>query len=302
MIGFAVPAMAAGGEESSRYHWTWFSGLYHALEESGAFERMPFFTKHHAAFGHIGQSWFEAICFLYLTIAIMLALAWLACRRLERFPRGLQNVAEWTAEAMRSMTVSIIGPHGARYTPYIGTVFLFILLMNLWGIVPGGLPPTSTLSSTLALGVATFLYVQFVAIRELGVGMWLLHLGNWIPTKRTIHKIVQFCSLTWILFVLHVIGELVKPVTLSFRLFANIYGKEQIIGGILSLPGLGLKLGFFPVYFVLLVLAVVVSIVQAFLFSALTAVYISVFVSHEEEGHVEEGHSGVPISAKEVAS
>jgi F-type H+-transporting ATPase subunit a len=143
-------------------------------------------------------------------------------------------------------------------------------------------PATSRLDTTLALGTVTILFVHGVAIKENGLLGYLAHLGNWIPTKSAGGKILQFVLLTPLMFVIHSIGEMVKPITLSFRLFVNMNAKEQIIIGLLKQG-----LAFFPMYFILLLLALVVSIIQAFLFTTLTGVYISLFMPHEE-GHGEE--------------
>lgn len=108
-----------------------------------------------------------------LVALLMVAFALLAKRSLQRIPRGLslQNVGEFIVEAVNAnLTVGIIGPGGERYTPLVGTVFLYILLANLWGLIPGFHSPTSNLSLTLALGVIVFIYVQYEGVRQNGVG------------------------------------------------------------------------------------------------------------------------------------
>ncbi|MCW3055798.1 MAG: synthase subcomplex subunit, partial [Chthonomonadales bacterium] len=97
--------------------------------------------------------------------AILVGFALIARSKKDAVPRGLQNFAEQVVESLNAFTVGIIGHGGERYTPLVGSVFLYILLSNLIGIIPGLHSPTANLSTTLALGVIVFLYVQYEGIR-----------------------------------------------------------------------------------------------------------------------------------------
>ena len=127
----------------------------------------------------------------------------------------------------------IIGPGGERHTPFIATLFLFILLNNLIGMVPGALAPTSSLNTTIALALITFAYVQIEGVRAHGVVGRLKHFMG--PTP----------ALAPLMFPIEIIGELARPLSLSIRLFGNIFGEEQVI---FILAGLAyFILGFFPI-------------------------------------------------------
>src|SRR5579871_2789201 len=163
-----------------------------------------------------------------LVIVLMLAFAVLARRRLETVPRGLQNWAEYAVEQLNGFTVGIIGEGGEKYTPLIGTVFLYIFLMNLIGIIPGFHSPTANITITLALGVVVFLYSEYVGIRNRGlVGHFKHFMGP---------KLGNFPWLFPLMLPVELISTYVRPLTLAIRLFGNIFGEDVIIG---VLAGLG---------------------------------------------------------------
>ncbi len=222
---------------------------------------------------------------------LMIGFALFARRSLQRIPRGLslQNVGEYIVESMNGFTTGIIGPGGEKYTPLVGTIFLYILLSNLWGLLPGFHSPTANLSLTLALGVIVFVYVQYEGMRQNGVGGHLKHFAGPMP------------MLAPLMFPIELISELVKPFTLAIRLFGNIFGEDVII---IVLTGLALQLtgstlfGLFPVQFPVLLLSLLTAGVQALVFSMLTCIYISLVSHHEhegphgEEGAIDDGHHG----------
>ena len=208
---------------------------------------------------------------------VMIALAILAQRTLKRIPRGLgvENFGEYIVESMNTFTTGIIGPGGERYTPLVGTIFIYILASNLWGLIPGFHSPTSNLSITLALGVIVFVYVQYEGVRQNGLGGHLKHFAGPIP------------AMSPFMFFIEVISEIVKPFTLAIRLFGNIFGEDVIIivltGLLLQLSG-NMFLGILPLQFPILLLALLTAVVQALVFSMLTCIYISLVSHHEHEG------------------
>src|SRR5207248_2795319 len=127
------------------------------------------------------------------------------------------NFGEWIVEVMVHFTRGIIGPGGEKYVPLIGTIFFFIFVGNLFGQVPYLMSPTANLSTTLALGLIVFVYVQYIGIRSNGIGGYLKHfMGPMLPVAP-------------LLFPIEVISELVKPFTLAMRLFGNIFGEDTVI-------------------------------------------------------------------------
>ncbi len=231
----------------------------------------------------------DPIFSLTMALAIALLFVFLSKQLDARKPGRLQMAVEMIFGGLYSLFETIIGSTARRYTPYLGSLFIFILVNNLFGIVPLGHAATSSFANTtFALGGLTFLYVQFIALKENGIGGWLHHLAG------SPHTTLDWC-LTPLFFPLHVIGELIKPLSLSLRLFGNIFGEDTLVatmvllgagisyslsGGMELIPGLPLQ---FPFYF----LGLLSSTIQALVFTLLSTVYIALWLPH---GHAEEAH------------
>jgi len=226
---------------------------------------------------NFGQFWFDAIGFSILSAAVLIVGAFLATRDYRRIPRGLQNLFEWAVGLLRGLIHGFIPPPlGDRYVPYLGTVFLFIFVMNLMGIIPGFRSPTMTLSTTAALGITTFFMVQGFAIRAVGIWKYLRHFMG------------EALWLAPLMFAVEVIGELARPMSLSLRLYGNIFGEDNVIEQLMTLGG------WVPVQLPMLLFAIFTSFLQAFIFTTLSTIYIAQKVVHEggpEAGH-ESAHSG----------
>jgi F-type H+-transporting ATPase subunit a len=210
---------------------------------------------------------------------IMVAFALAARRKLEAVPKGFQNFAEWIAESLNRFTVGIIGEGGEKYTPLVGTIFLYIFLMNMLSVVPGFHAPTANLSTTLALGVVVFVYVQYQGIRNNGLGGYLKHFVGPMP------------ALSPLIMPVELISEFIKPFTLAVRLFGNIFGEDVIL---LVLAGLTTTMGmsylsWLPIQFPVMLLATLTAFVQAMVFAILTCIYLSLMSHHEHGEHGEEG-------------
>lgn len=226
------------------------------------------------------------------TVALLMILFALAVRnKLSIVPRGLANFAEMIAEGLNNLTVGIIGHGGEKYTPLIGTLFMFIFLSNIIGQVPGFHSPTANISITLALGTTVFLYVQAQGIKNLGLKNYVGHFFGPMPWEGLMFGIKPF------LFFIELVSELIKPFTLAIRLFGNIFGEDVIL---LVLAGLGLEMlgragQVLPLQLPIVFLALLTSFVQAMVFSILTAIYLSLMSHHDEEHeeHHEEGAHGV---------
>ncbi|MBM4321145.1 MAG: F0F1 ATP synthase subunit A, partial [Deltaproteobacteria bacterium] len=159
-------------------------------------------------------------------------------------------------------------------TPLLGTFFLYILFLNLGGLVPGFISATAALNTTVALALCCFIAVQYFAFRSQGFA-YLKH----------------FVGEPWWLFPInvpiHVLGELARPLSLSIRLFGNIFGEDTVIAALISMGVIALGAGgwFIPVpmQFPMLIFGIFGSFVQALVFTMLAASYISSVV--QEHGH-----------------
>ena len=131
------------------------------------------------AFSGFLHHWENVIFSLIIVAGLSLA-AWLAQRKRELIPRRrLQNIVELLVEGMDNFIAGVMGhKEGRRYLPYVGTLFLYIMFMNFMGMVPGMKSPTSSLNTTAALAICTFVYVQWTGIRRLGMLGYLDHMAG----------------------------------------------------------------------------------------------------------------------------
>jgi F-type H+-transporting ATPase subunit a len=168
-----------------------------------------------------------------------------------------------------------MGPRGTGFVPFVGTLFIYIACMNLMGLVPGFMAPTSNLNVTAGLAIIVFFVVQYSGLREHGSG----YLGHFIAG---VPREFPYVLLAPLVFVVHLLGELFRPVTLSVRLFGNLMAEETVVLIIVGLVA-GLARHWIPIPAQLpnMLLGLLVSIVQAVIFAILTTVYLDLATQHE---------------------
>ncbi len=200
--------------------------------------------------GHVTTMW-GIMLFMFLVFVV-------ATRKLDKVPGRFQCMVEYTVEALLNFFSGIMGREQARrYFPLLATLFLFILISNWSGLLPfaghveGFRPPTSTLSVTAGLAVIAFVATQIAGFREKGLGY-----------------LKSFFQPFFIMFPLNLIEELVRPLSLSLRLFGNIFGEELVVVVLLSMAPY-----FAPIPMQLL--GILFGFIQALVFTTLTAIYIS---------------------------
>lgn len=199
-------------------------------------------------------------------------------------PTRLQAAVEIVVDGLYNMFEAVIGPTARRYTPYLGTLFLFILINNLMGLVPFMHASTSSINTTLALALCTFFYVQYIGIKENGIGGYLHHLAG-SPKSGVEWAFVP------LMFPLELLGEFIKPVSLSLRLFGNVMGEDKLIAvfiilGAGMLSALHVPFGI-PIQVPIMFLALLTSTIQALVFTLLSTVYIALMLPHHDH---EEAH------------
>jgi len=199
-----------------------------------------------------------------LIVAVVLILFFgLASRRLNLVPSKLQNILELIIKAFESILVEMIGERGKKYLPLIATIGLFILSCNLLGLVPGFMSPTSKLNVTLGCALVVFFYYHWQGIRSQGLFKYLKHFAGPTPL------------LAPLLLPIEIISHFSRPVSLSLRLFGNIFAEELLIVVIASIIPFFLPLPFMAI-------AILTAIIQAFVFVLLACIYIGGAVAHEE--------------------
>jgi F-type H+-transporting ATPase subunit a len=227
----------------------------------------------------------STILTMWIVMAIVLVAAILMTRGRKLVPGGAQNAFEFFYEFLSDFGVSIAGAAGRPYVPLFAAFFILILFCNWSGLVPpvGRIEelraPTSDVNITIGLALVSFLYFEFQGFRRLGVGGYL---GKFFPLYE-FRNGIGAGGIALFVGLIELMLEFVKPVTLSMRLFGNIYGGEVALGVITALT-----IAFIPVG--LLGLEVMLNAIQALIFSVLTLIFITLAIeSHEhEEGHVAE--------------
>jgi F-type H+-transporting ATPase subunit a len=189
------------------------------------------------------------------TWAIMAALglfAWLVTRRLTLDPGPVQTAVEGAVSVIESAIAEVAPLDARRLMPFIGTLWIFVVVANLSGLIPSVHAPTRDLSTTAALALLVFLSTHWFGLRISGVRGYLEH----------------YVSPSPILLPFHVIGEITRTVALAVRLFGNIMSLEMAALLILLVAG-------FLVPVPILMLHVIEALVQAYIFGMLALIYIS---------------------------
>lgn len=208
------------------------------------------------------------VSYAFLASIILIVVSLMMRKSLSLVPSGIQNLMETVLEAILNLCEENIGQHwGRRLFPLIGTIFLFILVSNFMGLIPGFTSPTSNINTNAAMAIPVFLATHFYGLRAHGFG----YIKHFVGPIRSIFAL----PLMILMFFIEVIGHLVRPVTLSIRLFGNMVAKHIILG-VLAL----IAPWFIPV--AILSLGVLVSLIQALVFTLLSTLYLA--------GAVEEAH------------
>ena len=200
-------------------------------------------------------------------------------------PGFFQNFAEWAYESMSSWSLGMGGSQAARYIPIFAAFFILILAFNWSGLLPGiGIfpatrAPTSDLNVTLGLALFAWFYFQYQGFRRLGVGGYMSKFFPFYEFKNGVGAglIAMFVGLV------ELVLEFVKPITLSMRLFGNIYGGEVALAIVTALTfGLLVPIALYG-------LEIILTFVQALIFATLTLMFILTAIeSHHDEEHERE--------------
>ena len=188
-------------------------------------------------------------------------------------PGKLQILMEDGLQALVGMMEQWIGPKGPRYLPLVGTLFVFILCSNYLGLVPGFMAPTSSINVTLGCALTIWVYYHFHGFKEQGVVNYIKHFA--LPPGSPIW-------MAPLMFIIEIISHLSRVMSLSLRLFGNIFGEELVIAILFGLVPFIIPL---PMMF----LGLITGGLQAFIFVLLSIIYLQGAVAVEHE-HDEHGH------------
>ncbi|MCS7203754.1 MAG: F0F1 ATP synthase subunit A [Thermodesulfovibrio sp.] len=209
---------------------------------------------------YVSYSWLAILFLIFISLIIR--------SKLSLIPAGIQNFMEVIMEFLMGQAQASIGSKYARtFIPLLGTLFLYILTCNLFGLIPGFDSPTGNLNTNAAMAVPVFFLYHFYGFKVHGIR----YLEHFLGPIRSIYAIPFMAFM----FIVEWISHIARPITLSVRLFGNMMSKHLLLGvlGVLT-PLL--------VPTLVLILGTAVSFIQAYIFMILTAAYIG--------GAVEEHH------------
>jgi F-type H+-transporting ATPase subunit a len=219
---------------------------------------------------------------MWIVMAIVIVGSALLVRGAKLIPGRGQNIFEFVYEFLSDFGIGLAGPKARPYIPIFLGAFLLVLFNNWIGLVPpvGKIEqlraPSSDVNITIGMALVSFLIFHIEGSRHLGVGGYL---GKFFPISE-FRNGIGAGIIAMFVGIIELMLEFVKPVTLSMRLFGNIYGGEVALGVITSLT-----IAIFPV--ALLLLDGMLNAIQALIFSVLTLVFITLAIEghHEDEGH-----------------
>jgi F-type H+-transporting ATPase subunit a len=243
-------------------------GLEHSLWIVDAFNRV-FGPPLAAALGLLGlevdplHAVPDFLVMVLIVAAFVPVLLRLLARKPALVPTRRQTVAEMIVQMFEGLIVEAIGPEGRRYVPVIGTVGIFIFFCNMLGLVPGLMSPTSKLNVTVGCALVVFFYYHAQGVKTQGL-KYFKHFTGEIP------------AMAPLMLPIEIISHFSRPVSLSMRLFCNIFAEELLIVIMASIFPLLLPLPF-------MALSIFTSLIQAYVFVLLSCIYIAGAVAHEEE-------------------
>ena len=193
-------------------------------------------------------------------------------------PGKFQILLEDAVSSVRGLLDQWIGPSGSRFLPLVITLGIFILLGNYMGLVPGLMAPTSSINVTLGCAITIWVYYHFQGIKKQGIGAYLWHFA--VPPGSPVW-------LAPIMFIIEMISHLSRVMSLSLRLFGNIFGEELVIAILFSIVP-------FLVPLPMMLLGLLTGGLQAFIFMLLSIVYLqgAVAVEHHHDEHAHDAAHG----------
>jgi len=244
-----------------------------------------------------------------VVLGVVLWVSTKATKGMTLVPHTWQNIFELVVEFLYNQVEAVVGKQMApKAFPLLGTLFIFILISNWFGLLPGvgtigwgegtGFlsvkeahnpllrPPTADLNMTLGLSISAFLVWLYLTIREVGVWGFLVHtFGPKGGLKGAMGVVVAVVFL--FVGVIEVVSIMIRPLTLAIRLYGNIFAGENVLHTMGGMGGfIGSVLAPFPFYF----MELLVGLLQAVVFTLLCTVYIQLSTTHDDHGHDEDHH------------
>lgn len=204
----------------------------------------------------------EHVTYTWLVMAMLIGVAFVVSRSISLVPKGLQNLMETIVSGVSNLLEETMGEEGKPFFPLIATFALFILVSNLIALIPGFMPPTANLNTNAALALMVFAMTHIVGVKKHGVSYLKHFMGPiwWLAP---------------LIFIIEIIGHLARPLSLTLRLFGNMWGHEIVLMIFIALVPLVVPVP-------MMLMGVLVAFIQTFVFTLLAMIYIA--------GALEEAH------------
>lgn len=216
----------------------------------------------------------QCAVFSLLIVGILSLAAFFFTRKLDPIiPGRRQNIIEAFVAGFDDFVCGILCRKGRRYTHFFGTLFIYILFMNLSGLIPFLKSATASWSTTMALAICVFVYLQYTAVRELGLRRYVDHMAG-KPRGLLAFTVI----LPFFIFSIHILTELIRPLSLSLRLRSNVWGDDLLLAVV---AGFGMKA--LPLFILNMAMSVLAAVVQAVVFCLLSMIYFAFVLTDETE-------------------
>lgn len=210
--------------------------------------------------GHFGHQ-YPHVVYSWVVMGILVVVSYLGAKTLQMIPSKGQNVLEAIVGGIEEFMIGVTGEEGRWLFPLAATIFIYIFICNLVGLIPGFFPPTASLNTTLSCALVVVVFTHIIGIMYHGISY-----------------IKHFMGPVWwmvpIIFPIEIIGHVARILSLSFRLFGNMMGHELVLAILFALAG-----AFFAPL-PIMALGIFVALVQAFVFFLLTIMYFSGAMEH----------------------
>lgn len=210
--------------------------------------------------GHFAHA-YPHVLYSWVVMILLVVLGWIGAKSVSLIPGKAQNVFELLVSGIEEFMVDITGEEGRWLFPLVATIFIYIFIGNLIGLIPGFFPPTADLNTTASCALVVVIFTHVIGLKYHGAAY-----------------IKHFLGPVWwmvpIIFPIELIGHLARVLSLSFRLFGNMMGHELVLAILFSLAGA------FLAPLPIMALGIFVALVQAFVFFLLSIMYFAGAMEH----------------------
>jgi F-type H+-transporting ATPase subunit a len=220
-----------------------------------------FFTKLFELVGLGAIAKYPHVVYSWVVMTLLIGIGYLSAKSVKLIPTKAQNFFELAISGMEEFMVDITGDEGRWFFPLVATIFFYVFIGNLIGLVPGFFPPTANLNTTASCALVVFVFTHYIGIKYHGA-------------KYVKHFLGPVWWMAPLIFVIEIIGHFARILSLSFRLFGNMMGHEIVLAILFGLAG-----AFFAPL-PIMALGIFVSFVQGFVFFLLSIIYFAGAMEH----------------------